>query len=106
MKLTTHLHPLLNLSKRGCKPSLLSHILITHGNKLIFISHFYHRCLPDVLYGCETWSLTLRKSQMLRRTLGPKRDEEKGEWRRLHNEELCDLYCSPNIIRVIKTKRM
>jgi hypothetical protein len=62
--------------------------------------------LSDVLYGCETWSLTLRKGQVLRRTFGPKRDEVKGEWRKLHNKELYDLYCSPNIIRVIKTKRM
>jgi hypothetical protein len=64
--------------------------------------------LPVVLYGCETWSLTLREEQrlrvyenrVLRRKIGPKRDEATGEWRRLHNEELNDLYSSPNIIRV------
>jgi hypothetical protein len=70
--------------------------------------------LPVVLYGCETWSLTLREEQrlrvfesrVLRRIFGPKRDEATGEWRRLHNEELNDLYSSPNIIRVIKSRRL
>jgi hypothetical protein len=70
--------------------------------------------LPVVLYGCETWSLTPREEQRLRvienralrSILGPKRGEATGEWRRLHNEELNDLYSSPNIIRVIKSRRM
>ena len=65
--------------------------------------------LPVVLYGCETWSLTSREERklkvfenmVLRRIFGPRRDEVTGEWRRLHNEELNDLYCSPNIVRVI-----
>ena len=63
---------------------------------------------------CETWSLTLRderrlrvfKDRVLRRILGPKRDEVTGEWRKLHNEKLNDLYSSPNIIRVIKRRRI
>jgi hypothetical protein len=76
---------------------------------------FIQNCnLPVVLYGCETWSLTLREehrlrvfeNRLLRRTFGPKRDEVTGYWRRLHNEELTDLYSLPNIIRVIKTRRM
>jgi hypothetical protein len=69
--------------------------------------------LPVVLYGCETWSLTSREeyrlrvfeNRMLRKILRPKRDEVTGECRRLHNEELYALYSSPNIIRVIKSRR-
>jgi hypothetical protein len=65
-----------------------------------------------VLYGCETWSLTLREERklrvfenmVLRRIFGPGRDEVTGEWRRLHNEEINDLYCSTNIVRVIKSR--
>jgi hypothetical protein len=70
--------------------------------------------LPVVLYGCESWSLTLREecrlrvfeNRVLRRIFGPKRDEVTGEWRRLHNKELHALYSSPNIIRVIKSRRL
>jgi len=70
--------------------------------------------LPVVLYGCEIWSLTLREksrlmvfeNRVLRRIFGPRRDEVTWEWRKLHNEEVSDLYCSPNIFRVIKSIRM
>jgi hypothetical protein len=70
--------------------------------------------LTVVLYGCETWSLTLRKehrlrvfeNRVLRRIFGPKRDELTGEWRKLHNEELLNLYSSPDIIRQVKSRRM
>ena len=70
--------------------------------------------MPVVLYGCETWSLTLGEelrlrvfeNGKLRRVFGPKRDEVTGEWRKLHNEELSDLYYLPNIVRVIKSRRM
>ena len=68
--------------------------------------------LRVVFCGCETWSLTLREerrltvfeNRVLRRIFGPKRDEVTGEWRRLHNEELSDLYSLPIIIRVFKSK--
>ena len=70
--------------------------------------------LPVVSYGCETWSLTLREERklrvfenmVLRRIFGPRRDEVMWEWRKLHNEELNDLYFSPNIVWMIKSRRM
>jgi len=66
--------------------------------------------LPAVLYGCETWSLTLRDERTLRvfenRVLfGPKRNEVTGEWRKLHNEEP-NIYSSPKIVRIITSRRM
>jgi hypothetical protein len=65
--------------------------------------------LPVVLYGCETWSLTLREkyrlrvfeNRVLRRLFGAQEDEVRGEWRKLHNEELNDRYSLPNIVRVV-----
>jgi len=70
------------------------------------LNYFFHRY--------ETWSLTLREERklrvfenmVLRRIFGPRRDEVTGEWRRFHNEELNNLYPSPNIVRVIKSKKM
>ena len=70
--------------------------------------------MPVVLYGCETWSLTLRverrlgvfENRVLKRIFGPKRVEVTGEWRKVHNEELNDLYSSPIIVRVIKSRRI
>jgi hypothetical protein len=70
--------------------------------------------LPVGLYGCETWSLTLRKERrlrvfensVLRKVSGPKRDEVTMEWRKLHNVELNDVYSLPNIVRVVKSRRM
>ena len=79
-------------------------------SKNINIKIYRTKILPVVLYECETWSLTLREerrlrvfeNRVLRRTFGPMRDGVTGEWRKLHNEELNDLYCSPSIVRVIK----
>jgi hypothetical protein len=76
--------------------------------------YFYSIILPVILYGCDTWSLTLREehrlrvfeNRVLRRILGPKRDEVTEEWRKLYNEELNDLYPSQNIFWVIKSRRM
>jgi hypothetical protein len=67
-----------------------------------------------VLYGCGTWSLMLREdgrlrvfeNRVLRRVFGPRRDEVTGEWRKLHNDELNELYSLPNIVRVVKLRRM
>jgi hypothetical protein len=69
--------------------------------------------LPVVLYECKTWSLTrgeehrlrIFENRVLRRIFGPKREED-GPWRKLHNDELHSLYSSPNIVRVIKSRRM
>jgi hypothetical protein len=73
-----------------------------------------YEILPVVLYGCETWSLILREegrlrvfeNRVLRRIFGPKRDEVTGEWRKLHKKKLHVRYCLPNIVRVIKSRRM
>jgi hypothetical protein len=70
--------------------------------------------LPVVFYGCETWLLILREerrlrvseNRVLRRVFEPKRDEVTGEWTKLHNEELNYLYSLPNIVQVVKSRRM
>ena len=70
--------------------------------------------LSFVVYGCETWSLILTdqrrlrvfENRVLRRILGPTWDEVKSEWKKLYNEKLNDLYCSPNVIWVNKSGRM
>jgi hypothetical protein len=72
--------------------------------------HYCTIILPVVLYGCETWTLTVREehklrvfeNRVLRRIFGPKRDGVMGGWRKLHNGELHNLYSSPSIIRIIK----
>jgi len=82
------------------------------NNVLVYINSSI--ILPAVLYGCESWSMTLREerrprvfeNRVLRRIFGPKRDEVTGEWRKLHTEELNVLYSSRNSVRVIKSRRM
>jgi hypothetical protein len=91
--------------------SLLSSRLLSKNLKI----RIYKTIIfPVVLYGCETWSLTLREehrlkvfeNRVLKRIFGSKRDEVTGELRKLHNEELRDLYSSPSIIRIIKSRRV
>jgi hypothetical protein len=85
----------------------LSFILLSRNVKVKIYKTIF---LPFVLYGCETWSFTLRKrvfeNKVLRRIFGPKRDEVTGEWRNLHSDELHKLYLSLNIIRQMKSTRM
>jgi hypothetical protein len=91
--------------------SLLSSRLLTRNVK---VKIYKTISLPVVLYGCETWSLTLREehrlrgfnNRVLRSIFGRKRDEVKREWRKLHSEELHNLYSSPDIIRQVKSRRM
>ncbi|KAJ4434767.1 hypothetical protein ANN_23338 [Periplaneta americana] len=93
-------------TKRKAANSLLSKNLKVRIYKTVI--------LPVVLYGCETWTLTLREEQrlrvfenkVLRKIFGAKRDEVTGEWRKLHNAELHALYPSPDIIRNIKSRRL
>jgi hypothetical protein len=91
--------------------SLLSSRLLSRNVK---VKTYKTIILPVVLYGCETWSLTLREkhrlrvfeNRVLRRIFGPKRDEVTEEWRKLHSEELHNLYSYPDIIRLVKSRRM
>jgi hypothetical protein len=91
--------------------SLLSSRLLSRNLK---VKIYKTIILPVILYGCETWSLTFREEHRLRvfenrvprRIFGPKRDEVTGEWRKLNNGELHNLYSSPDIIRQIKSMRM
>jgi hypothetical protein len=76
-------------------------------SKNLKIKRYRTIILPVVLYGCETWSLTLREERrlrVLRRIFGPMRDKVRGEWRKLH-DKLNDLHSSPNILWVIKSSR-
>ena len=97
---------------------LCNHQVLTQTMKQIEILNVYIyypiKILSVVLYGCETWSLTLREerrlrvfeNRVLRRIFGSERDEVTGEWRKLHKEELNYPYCSPSIVLVITSRRM
>jgi hypothetical protein len=89
---------------------LPSHLL----SRTIKVKAYKTIILPVVLYGCETWSLTLWEeyrlrvfeNRVLRRIFGPKRDDKTGQWRKLHNGKLHNFYSSPDIIRQIKSRKM
>jgi hypothetical protein len=99
-----------NARKRSVQPLLSFHL----QSKNVKIRIYKTLIFPVVLYGCETWSLTLREEQrlrvledrVLRKIFGLKRDEVIVDWRKLHNVELHNLYCSPSIIRMMKSRRM
>ena len=101
-------------SGNACYHSVLNILCSSLQSKNIKIKIYRNVILPFVLYGCETWSLILREehrlrvfeNRVLRRIFGRKRDKVTGEWRKLHKEELNDLYFSPYIVRVINSKRM
>jgi hypothetical protein len=88
----------------------------TNHEERIFVNILYevNMCIGISFYGCETWSLSLREerrlrvfeNRVLRRIFEPKRLEITGEWRKLHNEGLNDLCSLPNIVRVIKSRRL
>jgi hypothetical protein len=105
----------LQIEVRKCLLSFGAESFVFQGvSKNLKIKIYRNIILPVVLYGCETRSLTLREerklrvfeNEVLRKIFGPRRDEVTGDWMRLHNEELNDLYSSPNIVRVIKSRRM
>jgi hypothetical protein len=96
-------------------------LLLFIPKSFVFLSHIkknlkikiYKTVIFSVMCGYETWSLTLQEehrlrffeNRVLKRIFGPKRVEERL-WRKLHNDELCSLYSSPNIVKVIKSRRM
>jgi hypothetical protein len=77
-------------------------------SKIVKVRIYNTLILPVVLYGCETWNHKLRvfESRVLRRIFGKKRDGVTGGWRKMYNEELDNLYSSPSIIKIIKSRRM
>ena len=101
-------------SGNACYHSVQNLLFYSLLSKIIKIQIQRTIILPVVLHGCETWSLTLREecrlrmfeNRVLRRIFGPKRVEARREWRKVHNEERNDLYSSPNINWVIKSRKM
>jgi hypothetical protein len=101
-----------SISGKACYHAVQNHLSSRPICKNVKIKIYKTIILPVALYGCETWALTLKKGHRLRvfenrvlgRIFGPKEDEMKGGWSRLHNEELRNLYSSPNI-RMINSRR-
>jgi hypothetical protein len=101
-------------SGNACYHSVQSLLSSRLQSRNVKVKIYNKKILPVVLYGCETWSLTLREehrlrvfeNSVLRRIFGPKREEATGEWRKLHNEELHNMYSSPDIIKEVKARRM
>jgi hypothetical protein len=102
------------ISRNTCCHSVQSLLSSHQLSSKVRVKIYKTIILPVVLYGCETWSLTLREehrlrvfeNRVLRRIFGPKRDEVTGEWRNMHSGELHNSYSSPDIIRQIKSRRM
>ena len=110
----------------GTSPSMTQvckfQFLFTTKSFRIYSTFFFRECLlpfgvetfAAILFGCETWSLTMREehrlgviqNRIMRRIFGPKGDDVTGDWRKLHNEELNGMCATSNIIRVIKSRRM
>jgi hypothetical protein len=97
-------------SGNACYQSVQNLLSSSLLSKHVKIKIYRTIILPVVLYGCETWSLRLREgrrlrvfeNRVLRRVFGPKSEEVRGEWKKIHNEKLNNQYSSPNIVRVIK----
>jgi hypothetical protein len=98
-----------NLIQEESLLPFIQNILCRLPRKNIKIGIYKTIILPVVVYRCETWSLTLREEyrlRVLRKIFRQKRDEMTGDWRKLHNEALHNMYSSPNIIRIIKSSEL
>jgi len=96
-------------SGNACYHSMQTLLVSSLLSKNVKMKMYRTIILPVVLYRCETWALTLgekRRLRVLRRIFGPERYKVTGEWRKIHHEDLNDLYSSPSLVRVIKSRGM